>query len=74
MKSIIKSLYQYSKNEKRIKTFLNAFDVNCKIRAIEASNPNILIVILEYLSNDKEYYVRYKVAGNKSSPIHIVDK
>ena len=54
MKSILKSLYQYSRNEKIKKLIFVAFNKDWSIRINVAQNINTPEYILEKLSNDED--------------------
>lgn len=73
MKSILKSLYQYSRNNK-IKTLIfKALNKNWYMRGSIAKNSNVPVSILEFLYKDEDEYVHYYVAGNPNTPIDILE-
>ena len=57
MKPIIKSLYQYSRNEEIKNLIFDAFSKDWYTRYYAARNSRIPISILEKLSNDEDFDV-----------------
>lgn len=64
MKSIIKSLYQHSRNEEIKKLIFCFFNKKDYVRVSISYDTRTPISILEELSNDKDEPVRYWVARN----------
>ena len=74
MKSLLKSLYQYSKNKEIKELILDTFNKSWIIRSSVAQNTSTPISILEFLSNDKEPVVRAHIARNPNTPFYILNK
>ena len=74
MKSILKSLYQYSRNKEIKDLIFGAFNKDYGIRQQVADNQNAPKYILEKLSNDEDYFVRMYVAKNKNTPKSTLEK
>ena len=74
MKSILKSLYQYSRNKEIKDLIFGAFNKDYEVRASVALNPSTPASILEKLSNDEDYFVRMYVAKNKNTPKSTLEK
>ena len=74
MKSILKSLYQNSRNEEIKKLIFDALNKESETYFWVAKNIDAPVSILEYLSNSKIIGVRMFVAGNTSTPVSILEK
>ena len=74
MKSILKTLYQNSRNKRIRELIFKALNKNENIRYFAAHNISTPVSILDRLSGDQDYSVRSYVAENPKTPIHILEK
>lgn len=73
MKAILKILYQSSRNEWIKEIILNAFNKNWKIRVGIVLIKTIPISVLEFLSKDKNEWVRNATRAIKNTPTGLSD-
>ena len=71
MKLIIKQIYKNSRfnNSETMKLIVDSFSEYFSIRSGVADNPSTPSSTLDYLSKDKDEYVRIGVAWNPNTPI-----
>ena len=62
MKSIIKSLYQYSMNKEIKELIFKSFNKDSYVRSFAAYSQNTPISVLEKLSEDEDYSIRKIIA------------